>query len=75
MSAAEYAAVTVALITFALGCFAGHAAGYYRASRVRRRKTYRVLAPNGLSIATPSRESAEQFAHRYGGRVTVGRPE
>lgn len=75
-----YDFVATACIAWALGVFIGHAAGYARGRavgrpRYRRRGNFHVSAPSGAFIDTPSRESADAFATKYGGDVTVGRPE
>lgn len=43
MSAAEYAIVAAVLFAFALGIFAGHAAGYARRGDVERRRQVAAL--------------------------------
>ena len=82
MSPAEYALLATALISFGVGSFAGHAAGYARRGDVERRRqiaaltggpkyarTYDVHAPSGLFFHGPDKASAEAFASKYGGVV------
>ena len=79
----DYLVLALVLIAFAIGIMLGHAAGYARRGDVERRRQeaartggpkyrrggFRVDAPSGLYIETPSRESAEAFASRFGGDV------
>lgn len=53
MSAAEYAIAAAVLISFSLGTFAGHAAGYARRGDVERRRAIRAMTSGPRYVGTP----------------------